>query len=81
MFSKGNVVCLNERGVKHHYKKYYKKRICVSNYMIVVSYYFKKNKKRYVLRDFRSDLMDEYYDMHLQFCFNNTSEAVLFLNK
>tara|TARA_Y100000389_G_scaffold64663_1_gene60733 strand:+ start:237 stop:482 length:246 start_codon:yes stop_codon:yes gene_type:complete len=81
MLSKGNVVCLNERGVRHYHKKYYRKRIRVSNYMIVVSYYLKKNKKRYILRDFGSDLTDKYYDMHLQYCFNNTTDAVLFLDK
>ena len=81
MLSKGNVVCLNERGINHHFKKYYKKRINVYNYMIIVSFYIKKNKKRYVLRDFKSDLMDEYYEKHLQYCFKTTTEAVSVLYK
>ena len=81
MFSNGNVVCLNERGLNHRYKKYYRKRIYAYNYMIIVSSYVKNNKKRYVLRDFKSDLMDEYYEKHLQFCFKTTSDAISFLNK
>ena len=55
MFSNGNVVCLNDRGLNHRYKKYYRKRIYAYNYMIIVSSYVKNNKKRYVLRDFKSD--------------------------
>ena len=81
MLLNGNVVCLNERGVSHYHKKYYRKRIYAFNYMIIVSSYVKNNKKRYVLRDFKSDLMDEYYEMHLQFCFKTTTDAISFLNK
>ena len=81
MFTKGNVVCLNKRGINHHFKKYYKKRIYAFNYMIIVSSYIKQNKKRYLLRDFKSDLTDEYYEKHLQYCFKTTTEAVSALYK
>ena len=75
MFVRGNVVALNKRGKKHYDKKFYRKIIQRDRLMIVISYYFKNNKKRYILRDALSDCIDQYFEHHLMLRYNNMYDA------
>ena len=75
MFVRGNVVRLNERGEKHYDKKYYRKRIEKGRLLIVISYYYKNNTKRYILRDIYSDLIDKYFEYHLKLCYKTVDDA------
>ena len=73
MLKKGNIVKLNSRGLRHHDKKYYRKSIHKTNYMIVIGpIKIKNNKTKWLLRDAFSDICDNYYDIHLELVADTT---------
>ena len=77
MFHSGNIVKLNERGVRHFWRKCHRKKIDRRRYMIVICYYKNRyGRRRCFVRDLFSDLTDEYSKSHLEYVCENKGKFI-----